>query len=138
MKGNNSYICPEMNKGIQQFTVIYLALIILIRMMAMPISLVEYSLNKNFIAANLCENRLKQAVHCAGSCFLSKKLANASESQEAPDQKGSSKTVVIDFFESVEQLSFGCHFLTAEHSSFNRAQQISDPFRDHLLRPPIV
>ena len=127
-----------MNKGIQQFTVIYLALIILIRMMAMPISLVEYAMNKNFIAANLCGNRLNTAVHCAGSCFLSKKLAKSSESQEAPDQKGNSKTVVIDFFESIEQPCFGCRLSTTTHSISTRNQQISDPFRDHLLLPPIA
>jgi hypothetical protein len=127
-----------MNKGIQQFTVIYLALIILIRMMAMPISLMEYSLNKNFIAANLCENRLNSAAHCAGSCFLSKKLAKAGETTDAPDQKGSSKTVVIDFFESIEQPSFGCPVSASINYTFNRDQQIADPFRDHLLRPPIV
>ena len=127
-----------MNKGIQQFTVIYLALIILIRMMAMPISLMEYSFNKNFIAANLCENRLNAAVHCAGSCFLGKKLAKAGESTDAPDQKGSFKTVVIDFFESIEQPSFGCQLIAATHTTLNRDQQIADPFLDHLLRPPIA
>ena len=127
-----------MNKGIQQFTVIYLALIILIRMMAMPISLMEYSFNKNFIAANLCENRLNTKVHCAGSCFLSKKLAKAGETTDAPDQKGNTKTVVIDFFESMEQPSFGCGVSAATHFSFYQDQSIADPFHDHLLRPPIA
>ena len=106
-----------MNRGIQHFTVIYLALIILIRMLAMPISLMEYSLNKNFIAASLCENRFKSEIHCAGTCYLTKKLAKANESQDAPDQKGSSKSVVIDFFESIMHPSFACSIF-ASHSFF--------------------
>jgi hypothetical protein len=59
-----------MNKLIHHCTVIYLALIILIRMMAMPISLMGYSFNKNFIAKNLCENRFRSEAHCAGKCYL--------------------------------------------------------------------
>jgi hypothetical protein len=84
-----SYICADMNKLIQHGTVIYFALIILIRMMAMPISMAEYALNKNFIAANLCENRNNTEIHCAGSCFLGKQLARSNDNENTKDHKGS-------------------------------------------------
>src|ERR1700681_3586255 len=96
-----------MHKFIHHCTVIYLAVIVLVRMMAMPISLIEYSLNKNFIAENLCENRFKSEVHCAGTCYLSKQLARTNDNQSAQDHKGSFKIPIIDFFESITQPSFG-------------------------------
>ena len=39
-----------------------------------------YSMNKEYIAKNLCENRNKPALHCNGKCQLMKKMA-AEESQ---------------------------------------------------------
>ena len=127
-----------MNKLIHQGIVIYLALIILIRMMAMPISLMEYSLNKNFIAANLCENRLKSEVHCAGACYLSKQLARANENQSSQDQKGSFKILIIDFFEPINRPAFGCCKLTASHKVSANARRMADNFRYNLFRPPIA
>ena len=88
--------------------VVYLALIVLIRMMAMPISLLDYSLNKGFIATELCENRSKPEMHCAGTCFLNKQLTKANENSESKDQKSTGKTIVIDFFEPVNETSFLC------------------------------
>ena len=132
-----SYICANMNKLIQHFTVIYFALIILIRMMAMPISLAEYALNKNFIAANLCENK-NSAVHCAGTCFLGKKLARASDNENTQDHKGSVKLVITDFFEQITQPSFGCIHLSADHPIAVDTQRKADHYSDNLFRPPIA
>jgi hypothetical protein len=126
-----------MNKVIHHCTVIYLALIILIRMMAMPISLIGYSLNKDFITENLCENRFKSDVHCAGTCYLNKQLARANDNQNTQDRQGTVKIVIIDFFESITQPQFGCSHLPAAHPFAVNAQQKSENYRDHLFRPPI-
>ena len=132
-----SYICPEMNKVIHHCTVIYLALIVLIRMMAMPISLFSYSLNKNFIAENLCENRFHSEVHCAGTCYLNKQLARSNDSQNTQDRQGTVKILIIDFFESIAQPQFGCSPLSAVHTFALNTQRKSENYRDLLFRPPI-
>jgi hypothetical protein len=127
-----------MNKVIHHCTVIYLALIVLIRMMAMPISLIGYSLNKNFIAENLCENRFKSEVHCAGTCYLNKQLARANDNQNSQDRQGTVKLLIIDFFESIAQPQFGCSHLPATHPIVLNTQRMSENYRDHLFRPPIA
>jgi hypothetical protein len=133
-----SYICTDMSRLIHYCTVVYFALIVLIRMMAMPISLIDYALNKNFIAANLCENRFKSEVHCAGTCYLGKQLARANENQNTQDHKGTVKILIIDFFEPVAQPSFGCNHVSAvQHFAVNSIQ-IRDHYRDNLFRPPIA
>lgn len=129
---------PGMSKVIHHCIVIYLALIILIRMMAMPISLMSYSLNKNFIAENLCENRLRSGIHCAGTCYLSKQLARANDNQNTQDRQGTVKILIIDFFESIEQPEFGCSHLSATHPPVLNTQHLSENYREHLFRPPIV
>ena len=127
-----------MNKVIHHCTVIYLALIILIRMMAMPISLIDYSLNKNFIAENLCENRFKSELHCAGSCYLNKQLARANDNQNTENHQGTVKILIIDFFESIAQPQFGCSHLTPAHPFVVNAQRMTENYRGHLFRPPIA
>ncbi len=38
------------------------------------IALLDYTVNKNFIAATLCENRERPACCCHGKCYLKKQL----------------------------------------------------------------
>jgi hypothetical protein len=127
-----------MNRVIHHCTVIYLALIILIRMMAMPISLIDYSLNKNFIAENLCENRFKSEVHCAGTCYLNKQLAKANDNQNTENRQSTVKILIIDFFEPIRQPQFGCNHLPAAHPFAVNAQRMTENYRSHLFRPPIA
>ena len=129
---------PEMNKIIHHCTVIYLALIVLIRMMAMPISLIGYSLNKNFIAENLCENRFKSDVHCAGTCYLNKQLARANDNQNTQDHKGSVKIQIVDFFQSITEPVFGCIHLSASHPFVADIRNKTSDYRKNLFRPPGV
>ncbi len=42
-----------------------------------------YEYNKQYIAANLCENRDKPQMKCCGKCYLNKQLKKADKSDEA-------------------------------------------------------
>lgn len=42
----------------------------------------DFCLNRNYIAQNLCENRNNPDSHCAGSCYLKKELKKDSEQQQ--------------------------------------------------------
>lgn len=117
---------------------VYLALIILFRMMAMPISLADYTMNKKFITANLCENKLKPEMHCAGKCFLKKQLAKTNDNQTAPGQKGSGWQVQTDFFQPLEKTCFGCTELTVKYSGSFQAPRISNRSSGDIFHPPIA
>jgi hypothetical protein len=47
----------------------------------------DYQANRDFIAKNLCVNRLKPCCCCKGKCYLNKKMA-ADESQQQTPGKG--------------------------------------------------
>jgi hypothetical protein len=128
----------EMNKFIHQSTVVYLSLIVLIRMMAMPLSLLDYSINQRFIANNLCENRLNTAMHCGGTCYLNKQLAKANDSQESREQKGTIKILITDFFEPLDKPTFGCLKVEAEYPLQYNIQRNTHPFTGNIFHPPIV
>ena len=48
----------------------------------------EYQVNKDFIAKNLCINRAKPSCCCQGKCYLNKKMAADESQQQAPDKGG--------------------------------------------------
>jgi hypothetical protein len=57
-----------------------------------------YQVNKNYIAATLCENKEKPAMQCNGKCYLAKKM----KSQEQREQKNPS------LFQGLEELNLFC------------------------------
>ena len=127
-----------MNKFIHQSAVTCLALIILLRMMAMPLSLMDYSLNKSFISGNLCKNRLRPEMHCGGTCYLNKQLSKANDSQESRDQKGSIKNLITDFFEPLNKPCFGLSVVRSGYPGTYRSGHITGKFISNIFHPPIA
>ena len=48
----------------------------------------EFQVNRDFIAKNLCVNRLNAISCCKGTCFLNKSLAEDEKQQQAPGKGG--------------------------------------------------
>jgi hypothetical protein len=127
-----------MNKFIHQTSAIFLAFIMLARIMAIPISLLDYSVNKSFITNHLCENRLKPEIHCAGKCYLNKQLAKSNESRDSGDQKSSTKNLITDLFVPVnEPLSFNLKETPVYTSRFY-IPFISGQYTGNIFHPPIA
>lgn len=54
--------------------------------------IVEYALNKDYIAKNLCVNRDKPKSCCQGKCHLKKELAKSDTSEDAQEKNSSKKS----------------------------------------------
>ena len=50
--------------------------------------ILNYQVNKNYIAAKLCENKARPQLHCNGQCLLMKKMKAAEEKESAPVNSG--------------------------------------------------
>src|SRR6478752_4326672 len=46
-----------------------------------------FEINKNYIAAKLCENRDKPWLHCNGKCYLLKKVKQAEQKEEKQERE---------------------------------------------------
>jgi hypothetical protein len=66
---------------------------------------IEYKLNKEFIAKNLCENRNKPQMKCEGKCHLQKQLQKTAgnETQGKTENKDKVEDVI---FTSVKKINF--------------------------------
>lgn len=60
-------------------------------------NIVCYEINKDYVAANLCENRAKPRSCCKGKCYL-KKQQEKSQSEELPASGNFQKLKVEGFF----------------------------------------
>ena len=60
------------------------------------LAVVSFNMNKEYIAAKLCENRAKPKLNCKGKCYLNKMNKKAAEQKEVNDI-----TLKIDYYLSV-------------------------------------
>ena len=61
------------------------------------LAVIDYTINKDFIAKNLCENRNMPALNCKGNCQLMKKLA--AEDDQSNKTAPASNVIKISFSE---------------------------------------
>lgn len=65
-----------------------------------------YELNKNYIAAKLCENRNKPWLHCNGKCYLMKKIKQAEEKQNSEERSSQKSLFQEAYFSQTAEVKF--------------------------------
>lgn len=82
--------------------------IVVVMMLIKPIMpVLDYIINYDYIANELCVNKAKPQMHCNGKCHLMKELAKAAEEGKTPSHKKSSHTEVeVLFCEILTEFSF--------------------------------
>jgi hypothetical protein len=94
--------------------------------------ILEYQVNREFIAKNLCVNRAKPASCCAGKCYLNKKMANDESQQQAPGKSGQRDETPLQFF--FQRNIVPTPALT-EISSIHATRYVAPATQEHLLTP---
>ncbi|VXC40496.1 conserved hypothetical protein [Flavobacterium sp. 9AF] len=85
-----------------------LALFILVRPV---IPVLDYIVNYEYIATELCENVAKPELKCNGKCHLAKELAKASETEKpiSSNKKNVSQDTEVLFCNEIERLNILFH-----------------------------
>jgi hypothetical protein len=94
--------------------------------------ILEYQVNKDFIAKNLCINRAKPLSCCAGKCYLDKKMATDESQQQTPGKSGQRDETPLQLFlqkDIVPQPSL------TEISSTHSTRYIAPSTQAYLLSP---
>ena len=100
----------------------------------------DYSIIKEYISKNLCENRTKPKLHCNGKCQLMKKMA----AEENQTNNGSSGNPVVKLSFSEVLLSDSPMILflfsSAINSNYNSLYIVktSSPFITSIFHPPLA
>lgn len=93
-----------------------------------------FELNRNYIAAKLCENRNKPQLHCNGKCYFMKKLKQAEENKSTEERQAQKNLFQEAFYNQVERVTFYSVLLSVTPVPNHRIalpQQIQD-----IYQPP--
>ena len=93
-----------------------------------------YELNKNYIAAKLCENRNKPWLHCNGKCYLIKKIKQAEEKQNAAERETQKNLVQESICEDTPEVKFFTQLIRVIAIPNNRIE-LPDGY-NAIFRPP--
>lgn len=110
----------------------------LIKLLAVPVICLQYVVNKDFIVANLCENRDKPTMHCNGKCLLNKQLAKAHESHDAQNQKGATVNISIDYFQTTEEFTLQQPSVVSNNYPAISTTGYTAGYPVNVFHPPLV
>lgn len=54
----------------------------LLKACVIPLLYLDFEIRRDYIVANLCENRNRPMLNCNGKCYLAKKMAEAKKQEE--------------------------------------------------------
>jgi hypothetical protein len=95
----------------------------------------DYQLNKNYIAANLCENRNRPEMKCAGKCYLCRRLKNEEKKdQDNPERKAENKFESTSFPSGLVLHPPVISTITVQYPHFQESVSIS--FTGSVFHPP--
>ena len=80
---------------------IFILFAILLQIFSSMTIIVNYTINKDYISKNLCENRNKPKMHCNGKCHLMKQLQKQSKKENAPSNTVKEKNGIQFFNENI-------------------------------------
>lgn len=123
---------------LKNITGAYMLLLVAVKVMALPLIILQFSVNQEYIAANLCENRSKPVLRCHGKCQLDKQIARSVETPASQDNKGNTKITTVDFVESLLLLSFSYDVQTAGTYNLHTNQHRVTGFHTGVFHPPGV
>ena len=93
-----------------------------------------FQMNRNYIAANLCENRNKPWLHCNGKCYLMKKIRQADEKQNAAERASQRNLIQESWCKVIPQVKFYTQLLQVIAIPNNHIELSN--VDDAIFRPP--
>lgn len=103
------------------------------------ITLLDYVINYDYIATELCENVAQPEILCNGKCYLAKEISKTVDDEKKPENKTFSLKQ-IDFFNlnSSLETEIKVEDFVSEISNFNYQINYSFIFSESFLKPPLA
>ena len=99
----------------------------------------EYSLNRDFIAQKLCVNRVKPKLHCNGKCQMTKKLAEEEKQNSSNTGNNTSKIKIQEVVYSDETQQVTVPLVSLSSFSYNEEPPVfmHDAPAFSIFHPPV-
>ncbi len=100
----------------------------LIKVWVIPLLYLDFEIRRDYIVANLCDNRNRPQLNCNGKCFLAKKLAAVQEQEKKQAENNFLSRLISLPSETPVQILFNF-----EHRSFEMRVRNSFAFHSRML-----
>ena len=116
-----------------------LILLVLFQAFSKWVIMAEYTINQDYIAKNLCENKARPMLHCNGKCQLMKKLAEE-EKQNSSNSNTGNNIKVSDVLFTHEIQTLCITNLPKEKTRFNSELILSrsSAHLSSIFHPPTI
>ena len=123
--------------GVAKLLIMVLALLSLLQPFQKDFITAGFYLNRDFIAANFCENQDQPELHCDGICQLRKSLKEAAEQDQ--EESILHLKLEIQFFETASESikAVPPTFIKTSTPRF-KGPQPTDPLLTSIFKPPIL
>lgn len=95
---------------------------------------VNYWMNRDFIAAELCENKANPDLDCQGKCHLKKQIQENSEDNQEGEETLSQ--LMVEFFEVAEDHKVEWLVETMTNAFYNYSEPLETGFSSNVFHPP--
>ncbi|MEI9806468.1 MAG: hypothetical protein WDO16_00585 [Bacteroidota bacterium] len=119
---------------IKKITALLLLLAFTAQVFSQGISLLHFYINRNYIAANQCENRYRPMLHCNGKCVLAKKMKEQEKNEQRnPERKLQNKHEVNSsrsFFTTILTAPLPCYpayIILSDSNTVDRSSTVFHP-----------
>ena len=101
---------------------------------------IEYNMNRNFIAKNLCINKVKPKLHCNGKCQMMKRLAEEEKQNSSNNTNSPTKEKLPDqiFSHEIYQLTAPCLEYVTLFYNEHPPVLIHDALIASIFHPPVT
>lgn len=97
---------------------------------------VNYWMNHDYIAANLCENKDQPELHCDGKCQLQKEIKSSTEDQQEGQEV--SLRLMVEFLQPLSTIQVGYFIINQKHDFPFCSAQIVPGYLSSIFHPPRV
>lgn len=129
------YFCYVDFLHLKVSTTIFLLLLIFVQSFVSLVYDIDFWLNKDYIAANLCVNKDKPQMHCNGKCFLAKEKQDAEKQSQQPNSDKKDKFEIQPFF-LPETTSVNCINVSIGILYGNEKNVLLTGYTNKLFHPP--
>ena len=116
-----------------------LMILVLTQTFSKWVVIIEYNMNRNFIAKNLCINKAKPKFHCNGKCQMMKRLARE-EKNDSPNNSNLPKITVQEqvFTEKINKLTFASlNYIIVSYNEHPAILKYDSPVSS-IFHPPSI
>lgn len=127
--------------SVKQCIALSLLGLMLVKAWVIPLLYLDFEIRRNYIVANLCENRNRPQLNCNGKCYLAKRIADAKKQEERQAEKEYMASLIYQVMNVQNEPSFFSEIALSDHP-IKRLFNYSAPCQsllliDDIFHPPL-